>query len=259
MGKNILGLAFKTYAKVLKTARGAFIFSFTDHKCCMCGRDACFDVLCNKCKLSFFSFNLSEQRCSVCGKKLLSEKSVCTSCRSTPLVDAAECVLPLYSYRLWNKKLLFDWKIKGLRSLSVFFAKAVAAGIRELYPHTEFKSIFIVPVPPRKHKVRNYGWDQIQELCSYLKYCYGFSVLHYLERISTVQQKKLDRKERLDSRGRNYILSKAFYSAKKQKNLPESVVLLDDVITTGVTVGSCADLLKKEGLKVKILSLFIVD
>ena len=46
----------------------------------------------------------------------------------------------------------------------------------------------------------------------------------------------------------------------KRENLPQRVILIDDVMTTGITVESCAKALKSLGIKkVDALTVFIVD
>jgi predicted amidophosphoribosyltransferase len=84
--------------------------------------------------------------------------------------------------------------------------------------------------------------------------------LNFLERINQNQQKKLNREERLKVRGKSYTLSSNYYKYKKKKLLPNSVILIDDVLTTGITIEECSKLLKDAGIKiVKVLTLFIVD
>nr|WP_318692444.1 hypothetical protein [uncultured Treponema sp.] len=117
----------------------------------------------------------------------------------------------------------------------------------------------IIPVPPRSGKIREKGWDQIDETCSVLENLYGYRVLRLLRRKDSVQQKKLDRNQRLDESEERYVLSGKGIGIKRE-NLPKRVILIDDVMTTGITVESCAKVLKSIGIeKVDVLTLFIVD
>lgn len=169
-------------------------------------------------------------------------------------------VFPLHSYRLWNKKILFDWKLADERTLSELFAKAVFSAFQVLFPGARPSDVALVPVPPRKGKIKKKGWDQIQELCFYLRKMYSFEVFNCLERKSRSQQKKLSRMERLAGKGKSYSLNGRFARGKNLGKLPESVLLVDDVITTGVTVEEIAQILKEGGVKiVNVISLFIVD
>lgn len=112
----------------------------------------------------------------------------------------------------------------------------------------------IVPVPPRKGKIRKNGWDQIEELCSFLEKRYGLKVFRLLERNTSGQQKKLSRQQRLESIKTAYSLKPGIFK------LPQSVCLIDDVCTTGSTLESCAEILKKAGVqKVNAVTLFTVD
>lgn len=227
-------------------------------ECVICGASCLLVPVCKKCSTEHFKYDLLQKRCSCCGKVLISTKETCLECREEPVLVNADFAVPLYSYRLWNKELLYLWKIKSVRSLSYFFASKVAEalnlnGIR-----------FIVPVPPRKGKIAKNGWDQIDELCSILRVFFGFSVLKILERTSEIQQKKLDRSERLMTIESAYKIqeSKRVEGILKKFDgcLSEKVCILDDVCTTGSTLECCCKLLKDYGFKqVGVMTLFTVD
>lgn len=122
----------------------------------------------------------------------------------------------------------------------------------------------VVPVPPRKGKIQKNGWDQIDELCTFLNLRFGFGLFKVLERNSTEQQKKLNRTERLETIKNAYSVcnAKTLSKALKPFNgiIPEKVCLIDDVCTTGSTIECCARLLKEMGVKnVTVITLFIVD
>ena len=191
---------------------------------------------------------LAAPRCKCCGKELVSEKNTCLRCRTNPVLKSTDKVIPLFSYRLWNKELMFRWKMQGERTFSAVFARLIS----EVLIKNGEK--VIVPVPPRKGKIRKNGWDQIDELCTFLEKRYGFKVYRLLQRNSREQQKKLNRTERLES-------IKSSYSLKPYcGELPEHVCIIDDVLTTGATLESCAEILKAGGVKtVNAVTLFTVD
>ena len=144
------------------------------------------------------------------------------------------------------------------RTFSPLFAKLLCQVLRMTGEEV------LVPVPPRKGKIRKKGWDQIEELCTFLEKRYGFRVLRILERNSANQQKKLSRIQRLESIKSAYSLAspKVIKSALKafSGHLPQAICLIDDVCTTGSTLESCAEILKKEGIKtVNAVTLFTVD
>ena len=255
--KHVLFEAKKSTSYLLNAV---FSTAFGEEKCLICSNPVCGKPLCPQCSKELKNLAcMQNERCCICGRSLVSEEKICNQCRTEPLLKHCDSCSPLFSYRLWNKSILFDWKMCNERSLSPYFSSLLFSALTRKFPVNSSIPV-IVPVPPRKGKIHSKGWDQIQELCEYLKWRYGLKIFSCLERVSTVQQKKLDRKERLDTVGKNFILGKEFYKAEKKGKLPESVILLDDIITTGATVESCAGLLKKSGiLNVHVVSIFIVD
>ena len=241
--------------------RLALSFVAGGNACAVCGGQAGVIPLCGACeKRCFAEPPCGEgERCSVCGKTLISERGVCMRCRRERLLVHTDAVFPLYSYRLWNSLLLFRWKIQGERALSPFFAMRAASALKKLP-----KRCVVVPVPPRPGKIRKKGWDQIEELCRFLEYRYGYEVCRILERRTAGEQKRLGREARLESIGKIYALKSEKKLKKELKRfggkVPKNLCIVDDLFTTGVTIESCAAVLKSAGAeKVFAVTLFIAD
>ena len=242
--------------KSLSFFRAAVSAALFPDECMFCSEVSYGVPLCRSCRntlLTEASESVSGSRCVVCGKPLLSETDVCLQCRTEDApAKKLDGIRPVFPYLLTKKKLLYTWKIAGCKPLTPFFADCM----HKIYSH-EFAGLPLVPVPPRPGKIREKGWDQTKSLAMQFRHVYGVEVLDYLERTSGLQQKKLGRKERL-FREAQYRASKKLL-CEKNENIPRHVVLLDDVMTTGSTLCSCAAVLKACGVqKVSALTLFTV-
>ena len=237
-----------------------FVFSCITggENCLICGTRTIVYPVCSRCRTSKLSPPLEVERCRICGKELLSTNDTCFQCREKPVVQSLNKVLPLFPYRIWNKELMFMWKSQEIRSLSIMFARILNHVLKQIGVE------FIIPVPPRKGKIQEKGWDQIDELCNLLDYIYGFKILRLMERSTTLEQKKLGREGRLEQIGKAYHLASPSRIKKELKpyrnKLPDCVCLLDDVCTTGSTLESCAKVLKSAGIpSIFAVTLFTVD
>ena len=229
--------------------------------CSVCSARAVLVPVCGSCRRKYFTFSLcgGEERCTVCGKVLVSEHGICMRCRRERVLVHTDTVLPLFSYRLWNSVLLFQWKINGARALSPFFAEQIAHALKT-FPALDA----VVPVPPRPGKIRKTGWDQIEDICSFLELRHRFTVCRMLERISKDEQKTLDKNRRFSATERAYAVKTGTRLINALRTLggtiPRTVCLVDDVMTTGATIESCASILISAGVEhVHVVTLFIVD
>ena len=254
----MVSLFFRMFQKILYFLRTVTVCLCGGTECAVCGGFSHIMPVCSVCASTVYSVEniLAKRRCSVCGKPLVSEEEKCMECRDGGVYLHTDTVTPLFEYRLWNKEILFIWKILGVRSLSPFFAEKMAYVLRHCSAEC------IVPVPPRKGKIAQKGWDQIEELCQFFEHIYGFTVLRILERNSgTVEQKKLGRQGRLETIGKSFVLVPENKMKKQLKKnggrLPDQVWLIDDILTTGSTAESCAKVLKEGGIKkVNVMALF---
>lgn len=253
----IVSLCFRINFLIIYFLRALFAVTLSGEQCIRCGEDRCILPLCRKCRsLILKNILVEKSRCRVCGKELVSQNEICSYCRKGSIIRSVDGVFPIETYQLWKKTLLFEWKTVGKRSLSFFFAQMMDCFIRKNFVSESqidhFKKVVIVPVPPRPGKIRKKGWDQIDEMCFYLKWKYGYEILPVLKRRSRIQQKKLDMEQRLETIGKNYYKKKDSSLRKifrKSGGVPEQAIIVDDVMTTGATVENCAEVLKSMGIK----------
>lgn len=227
-------------------------------KCLCCAKPTLRIPLCKTCLPHLRKFGFSKS-CVKCGRELISEIGLCSHCKESSTLQSVDGAFSLHGYQLWKKSLLFAWKLEDKRNLSVYFASIFHKKLCTLEEELGF-SIPVVPVPPREGKIRERGWDQIEELCFYLEHGWNVRILRLLERLSHVQQKKLDRVQRLEGISSSYRLKSERKIRRICASVPKAVVLADDVLTTGSTIEACARELKSLGVeKVFSITLFIVD
>lgn len=143
-------------------------------------------------------------------------------------------IFPLFPYDAYGQDLLVSWKIRGMRGLSELYADILAEFISG---SPELSGLPVVPVPPRPGKMKEKGWDQVRELSFFLSRKHHIYVFDCLTRTSWMQQKKLGRAERFSN-------MKGRFSMKSAMKIPERVIVLDDLVTTGSTLDACAEALK---------------
>ena len=206
--------------------------------------------LCNRCQEDLTLDLTLDVRCTRCGRPLISEKTLCITCRqkAPPPQDIA---LALYPYQGKAKKLLEAYKFKKNLQLGWFLAFRLLQAADYLKTLGYYFDAW-VPVPPRSGKLKEKGWDQIDRLCHYLaklekqvkvpapRERSSMPIVPCLTRLPSVSQKKLHRNERaINLRGKIRCV----------QTVPERALLIDDVMTTGSTLRTCAEALKTGGAK----------
>lgn len=211
--------------------------------------------------------------CYGCGNYLVrNEKLICTDCFvSMPRTDyhlaADNAVAQLFwgrtnitkaaAFSFYTKgsrirKIIHNLKYKGISELGHEMGRIYAVNLKQSGFFDDID--LIVPVPLHPSKQRKRGFNQCEFITSGISEVTGLSVdTKSLRRISVSDtQTKRSRYERwLNVEGIFEVAAPDIFRGKH-------VLLVDDVITTGSTIESCAcELLKIEDVKVSVIALAV--
>ena len=203
------------------------------HPCSGCGKIG--PILCEDCKYDIIHEPFLG--CILCGRP--NSDGICTFHHS-PVVRAFTAGARTGTLEIILNKLKFQ------------HVKAAAEPLAELL-HTYLpilpKDITIVPIPTVSSHVRQRGYDQTDLISAHLSNLRGLKREKLLTRISTATQHivgRVERKQQADN---------AFALRTQQDLTGRTILLVDDIVTTGATLTAAAELLKKAGATVWVATL----
>ena len=177
--------------------------------------------------------------CLKCGKSLKEEnEECCEDCKnSAHIFDRGRA---LYEYDS-IKEAVYRFKYENRVEYADFFGKQLANKLGEEIK--SWKADVIVPVPLHKEREKKRGYNQATLIARALGRELGIPVEEELVyRIkSTVPQKELKGKERQNN------LKNAFKIGRNDVKL-KTIIVVDDVYTTGATMNEMAHCLKNVGI-----------
>jgi len=215
--------------------------------------DLFFPITCLGCKKG------QEYVCKSCFKKIvLLKQQQCPECykkNRTGLFCNLRCkinynfdqlvVCTFYSKNNLIKKMITVFKYKFSKELSFLLAEIMKKQFDYFFGKKFFPDNFIiVPVPIHKKRLKQRGFNQIEILC---KNVFGLSrITDCLTRnIHSENQAHLSKKNRLKNLKNAFSLKTKYKKIIKNK----SVLLIDDVCSTGATLNECSKTLKQNGAK----------
>jgi len=145
------------------------------------------------------------------------------------------------------QRLLHAWKYQGDTSAGVWWQKWIC---ETAAAPAVFHGAVFVPVPLAREAFAERGFNQAELLARALATQHGGSIAFLLERLPRKAQAKTEKEKRGDARKQSPYYASA--SAKRMQvagQLPQEVILVDDVYTTGSTMMACADALQEIGVK----------
>ncbi len=194
---------------------------------------------------------IGDMRCMKCGRPLKhTEEELCVYCRGR--THNFDLGIALYRYDDAMSASIFRYKYGNRREYAEFFSREMTRlllpDLRRLSP----QALTAIPISRRKHRKR--GYNQAALLSSGIGALTGIPVYNdLLIRVrDTLPQKTLD------SAGRIKNLKKAFKIARNDVKL-NSIMVIDDIYTTGSTVDEAAAVLKAYGIgRVYVMTLSAV-
>ena len=160
------------------------------------------------------------------------------SCRGRGAGVTGSCGVVLY--RGVGKRAAQRLKFRGDRGAIQLAANYLAAAVQRDFAGCAFSAVTFVPMHRKDRRRR--GYNQSELLARALGERLSLPVEPMLKKVRhTPHQRELPAKER------RVNLSGAFAPAKE--HAPETVLLVDDIRTTGATLAECAKVLREMGAK----------
>ena len=195
-------------------------------------------------------------QCVNCGRLLAADNKerVCGDCWSRIIYLNRPIDIKLSLERIWSvavydgvlKELIHQFKYKEKKYLANPLGKLLVDFVEKYLKEEKFD--YIVPVPLEKARQKKRGYNQAELLAWVLGEAVDKPILTDLveRRKKTKPQFGLDREERVEN------LSGAFEISKSgERNIStiagKTVLLLDDLATTGATLDECARVFKEAG------------
>ena len=205
----------------------------------------------NKTKgiLNFFLALFFPERCLSCKR---ADTSLCPDClkKLSPAEETPARYLHVcFSYKDPRvAKAIHLLKFRGRASL----AEALAVPLSDLALSIAEETlmtpslIVLVPVPSNTKRVRDRGFDQASLLASLVAEISGFHRVHALTRVKNARpQTELSRRERLENMRGVFAIVPNQMTFLRGK----TVILIDDVMTTGATMREARKVLLESGVR----------
>lgn len=192
---------------------------------------------------------ISEPKCEICGLPFtISMQNICAECsKKHPYFDTATSV---FVYDDFSKKMVLHFK----NGDCTYMAQQFAQWIYRVGQKILLNADMIIPVPISLLRRFQRKYNQTELLAMELSKLSG---VPYEPRILR-KSKSTHSQEGLSRLSRKKNLLGSFDVSEKYKHLlsDKSIVLIDDVMTTGATANECAKTLKKQGCRyVAVLTL----
>jgi len=212
-----------------------------------------------KDSISFFFFG---NVCIACNSSQKSDPWLCSECKKEliacgehPIWPGKEDVICLFPMNSLTRSLVLAMKYRGMQKIASYLVANSSVGCKgEALQILESwgKNMLFLPVPVHNARKRERGYNQSEQAAFELSlHCSGKLKTDILKRRIYKPSQTL-----LGSSARSLNVAGAFEAKKSPPEHQNSVVVVDDVYTTGATTSSCTRALKKAGFEsIKVCTL----
>ena len=229
--------------------------------------------------LKYLECVLVDRHCLNCGAALeIDEIAVCKNCEATTLKDlfaspmlkyegniieqrlmglitfeTAASLMP-FEINTLSQRLIHDLKYNNYQSIGTLLGKAIATQIQQSNRHTQFD--YIVPLPLHYKRVKQRGYNQSELIATEVSQQLGVPLnttnVYRIRNNESQTQKSLA--ERIENVKNIFELRNSTLFANK------TILLIDDVITTGSTIIACCKALQNSpNIKIHIYTAAAAD
>ncbi len=224
--------------KLLKFFNKAWDFVLPDNlECIFCGKEIGDKNEYSTCEKCYDKFLNKGKVCEKCGEFIFSKSKYCLSCKKRVSYTYVIARAP-FVYTGETKKVVYKLKYQGGRYLAKYMAQFMALE----YQNMNVECDLIVPVPIHKTKLKARGYNQAQLLGEELS-----KLIYVPINQDLIKEKPTKTQTALTKEKRQENLSGTFNVLNNENLFNKTILLVDDVFTTGATVEECSRMLLKEG------------
>ncbi len=218
--------------------------------CLHCGESYLFFEIKGICNSCLSNLDLLKNHCQLCGRELFeisSEGDLCSHCKKDAYVF--ETARSAGTYNGLLKQLLLDFKYNDRTELKGPLVHLMCIAFKCYYNSEKIDNI--IPVPIHKNRLKQRGYNQAEllaeELSQYLGIPLSMGLIRTKDNLPLYSYAYRQRKEILKG---SFYVEKNYYKGK-------SLLLVDDIFTTGATANEIAKLLKEYGGALRVIILTI--
>ncbi len=187
-------------------------------------------------------------KCPYCERTIRYDMTECLCCRAAyPLDPRIEitpkgdiCIAP-FTYEGNVAQALRNFKFRKTVFNSRSFSAAIVSAIRKTY-YKDMDFEIVTDVPLTHSRIRKRGYNQSELIARHVARLTDKPFEELLERtVDSEYQHYLGREERIKHNKRYYNV----ISAEQVKG--KTILLIDDIMTSGATLSSCSEVLKDAG------------
>ena len=223
-----------------KTVIDAILFYASVPKCVSCQERLLRHerAICDKCMVDYLE--VKKRNCSICAKTL--DRCTCTN----HYLDNSYVhkLIKVYRYvkreALPSNEIIYSLKRSNRKDVLCFLSEELAAAIDNSL--TIGDDVVFTNIPRRKKEAKRYGLDHAALLSKSLAKRYSAEYYQPIIARSKKPQKKTVGEERIENA--------KFKIKRNPRSLNgKTVIIVDDIVTTGASMGACARLLHSLGAK----------
>lgn len=218
---------------------------FFPRVCMACGEDLPWneeDFLCASCRARLVK--PGPLICQRCGVELKSGGAHCFACRgSKGATYKCKLIRSAFVFNTSSRALVHALKYQGADYVAAFMGRLMAARYKELPELPQADVVIAVPLFPKRQRKRGYNQSELLARAFATEALLALDTTSLVRTRDTVSQTELGRKGRLEN------MTGAFRCVNPPAVKGKTILLIDDVATTGATLEGCAIALREAGAK----------
>ena len=234
--------------------KGMLLSLLFPNNCAFCKKGVAYNVtetyICDEC-MENLTFCIRSHRCSLCGTPIDNpEYSLCSECfirkKNGIRIYFNRITAPIV-YDNFSKNAVICLKNEMFLGAVLTFCHMIESMVKSDFEGVDFD--YIVSVPPRQERMRETNFDQAEIIAANLA---KIMRIKYIPKCMK-RLRKTEKQSELSFWERNANLDGAFGLRRHDARFKDKTILvIDDVCTTGTTMNECARVLKQKGGAAKV-------